>query len=692
MKRFQRPRFRSLATVVAVAVFACALLMGPMLAFGGFTLRTAIQDLNDRSDGNRAETASLAATVLSGGISARLEQLDLLVSRDDLADAVVRRDTPRIQDILAPLVAGLHDVATAGALDANGRVIGRYPVNPAAIGQNLSEGDYFKGALAANGPYVGNVVVSQIDPSLVLVPIAAAIREEARVVGVIAITLRPAQLIVDLQKLQDTEGRELLVVDQAGATIASTTKREALGKLGLPLDKTLGTADIDGTSRAFVSAPVSGTRWTVYVLDELAVLYAAQRDLSRELGVPLVIAILVAGTLAALLAAAWTVVMRNRAQLAMANAELQDLNRQVQAATRAKSDFLANMSHELRTPLNAVLGFSDVLLEQLRPAITDRQARYLHNIHAAGDHLLELINDVLDLSKVEAGRLVLRPELVTLPTLLEPVIASAAQLATDRGVRFEAPDVPTGTALVDAARVRQILLNLLSNAVKFSRDGGLVRLLVAVDDGNLRFDVIDEGVGIPAEKQPRVFGVFERLHEGVIEASGTGLGLAITKKLVELQHGTIDFESEEGKGTRFWIVLEDVMPEASVVGPRVLVVEDDARDAELIAAVAREAGHRVEVAPNGAAALLAIARNLPVAIVLDLRLPDRRGDDILRSLKSDPTTARVPVLVVTVEDDDGRTRPLGAADHMTKPVDRARLRKWLAQVGVGGGSLARVAG
>jgi signal transduction histidine kinase len=691
MRRIQRPRFRSLATVVAVAVVACALLMGPVLVFGGFTLRTAILDLNERSDGNRTETASLAATVVSGAIAARVEQLDVLVTRDDLADAVARRDTPRIHDILAPLVAGLHDVATAGALDASGRVIGRYPVDPAAIGQNLSEGDYFKGALATDGPYVGSVVISRIDPTLVLVPISAAVREDARIVGVIAITLRPAQLLEDLKKLQDTEGRELLIVDQAGATIASTAKRPALVKLGLP-SETLGTAEVDGETRAFVSATVSGTTWTVFVLDELGVLYAAQRELSRELGTPLFVAVLVAGALAGLLAAAWIVLTRSRAQLATANAELKDLNQQVQAATRAKSDFLANMSHELRTPLNAVLGFSDVLLEQLRPAITDRQARYLQNIHSAGDHLLELINDVLDLSKVEAGRLVLRPELVTLPTLLEPVIASAAQLAADRGVRFEVPDVPTGTALVDAARVRQILLNLLSNAVKFSRIDGTVRLLVEVQGGDVRFDVIDEGVGIPADKRARVFGVFERLHEGVVEASGTGLGLAITKKLVELQHGTIDFDSEDGKGTRFWIVLEDVMAETSVVGPRVLVVEDDPRDAELLATVAREAGHRVEVAPNAAAALLAIARNAPIAIILDLRLPDRRGDEILRSLKADPTTARVPVLVVTVEDDDGHVRLMGAADHMTKPVDRVRLRKWLAQVGVGGGSLARVAG
>jgi CheY-like chemotaxis protein len=291
---------------------------------------------------------------------------------------------------------------------------------------------------------------------------------------------------------------------------------------------------------------------------------------------------------------------------------------------------------------------------------------------------------------VEAGRLQLRPEVVSLSTLLEPVIASAAQIAADRAVRFEAPDVPMGTALLDPSRVRQVLLNLLSNAVKFSKPGGTVQLVVTTDRSVLRLEVIDDGIGIPAEQQGRVFGVFERLHEGRSEASGTGLGLAITKKLVELQHGLIDFASVEGQGTRFWVTFEDVMVEASV-GPRILVVEDDASDAELITELAREAGHRVEVAPTASAGLAAIARSAPTAVVLDLRLPDRRGDDVLRSLKANPLTARIQVLVVTVEDDDGVTRVLGA-DHMTKPIDRERLRRWLVAVKVGGGELARAAG
>jgi CheY-like chemotaxis protein len=230
--------------------------------------------------------------------------------------------------------------------------------------------------------------------------------------------------------------------------------------------------------------------------------------------------------------------------------------------------------------------------------------------------------------------------------------------------------------------MRQVLLNLLSNAVKFTPVGGTVRLLTTLQGTTVRFEVTDTGIGIPADKVDRVFGAFERLHEGRSEASGTGLGLAITKRLVELHHGTIDFESVEGQGTRFWVTLEGVVTEVTI-GPRLLIVEDDPRDAELIAELVREAGIRVEVAPTAAGALEAISRNAPRAVILDLRLPDRRGDEVLASLKANPRSARIPVFVVTVEDDDGRVRVLGAADHMTKPIDRERMRRWLAALGGG---------
>ncbi|MBU6423852.1 MAG: response regulator, partial [Chloroflexi bacterium] len=359
-------------------------------------------------------------------------------------------------------------------------------------------------------------------------------------------------------------------------------------------------------------------------------------------------------------------------------AELEAANRQLEEATRAKSEFLANMSHELRTPLNAILGFSDLLIEQL-PQLTAAQQRYLRNIKDAGTHLLQLINEVLDLSKVEAGRLELRPEPLRLHTVVEPVLAAARDAGAGAGLAVDAFYAAEAAVRVDPGRMRQILYNLLSNAVKFTPRGGEVTLRAAVDGRDLVVEVRDTGIGIPADKASRVFGTFERLHEGRSDASGTGLGLALTKRLVELHGGTIGFESEEGRGTTFRLRI----PEAAytpVSGPRLLIVEDDQRDAELLAALAGRIGVATEIVNTAGAARDAVRREPPVGVVLDLRLPDERGEHLLQELKADPATRSVPVLVVSVEDDDGRSRPLGADDHLTKPIDGERVTAWIRRV------------
>jgi signal transduction histidine kinase/ActR/RegA family two-component response regulator len=348
-----------------------------------------------------------------------------------------------------------------------------------------------------------------------------------------------------------------------------------------------------------------------------------------------------------------------------------------EAATRAKSSFLASMSHELRTPLNAVLGFSALLGEQLGAVLSERQVRYLSNIRDAGEHLLELINDVLDLSKVEAGRIELRPETVSLRSLVEPVIASTANASDLRGVRFDAV-VPAEVAVrVDPARVRQVLYNLTSNAVKFTPAGGSVSLRAEVRSDKLHFEVTDTGIGIPADKRDRVFGAFERLHEGISDAPGTGLGLALTRRLVELHGGAIDFTSTDGEGSTFSVDLPVAVSDV-IAAERVLVVEDDERDADLIVALVGELGVRVEVARSVDTALAAIRRARPVAIVLDLRLPDGRGEVVLKAARA--LEKHVPIVVVTVEDDDGMSRPLGADEHLVKPIDGDRLVRWLRDV------------
>ncbi|TME33532.1 MAG: response regulator [Chloroflexi bacterium] len=359
--------------------------------------------------------------------------------------------------------------------------------------------------------------------------------------------------------------------------------------------------------------------------------------------------------------------------------DLASANSELSQATRVKSEFLANMSHELRTPLNAILGFSGLLSEQASGAMNDKQKRFLRNIHEAGEHLLELINDVLDLSRVEAGKLELRPEVLTLDVLLEPVTAAGRAAGQAKGVLYttEAPDaVPI---FLDPTRVRQILFNLVSNAVKFTSGGGHVTLRALIEGRELRFEVADTGVGIPEAARERMFGVFERFHEGRTEATGTGLGLALTKRLVEQMNGSISFESEEGKGTTFSVGLPDVVAE-QVTGERILVVDDERHDADLIVAVASSVDLRAEIVRGLAGTEDALSRGRPLGVVLDLRLPDGRGEQFLGRLKTDPAFADVPVIVVTVEAEPATALALGADDYLTKPIDRVRLESWLRRV------------
>jgi PAS domain S-box-containing protein len=350
----------------------------------------------------------------------------------------------------------------------------------------------------------------------------------------------------------------------------------------------------------------------------------------------------------------------------------------VRAANEAKSAFLANMSHELRTPLNAVLGFSDLLLEELD--LAGSQLRYLKNIKDAGHHLLELINDVLDISKVEAGKFELREESVNVAALLEPVVTAMRAAAKARGVSFNAvapDDAPS--LMLDPTRVRQILFNLVSNAIKYTPAGGHAELRVAINGPDLDIEVSDTGVGIPLDRQARVFGLFERFHEDGLSVPGTGLGLALTKRLVELHGGSIDFDSEPGRGTTFRVRLPEVH-HMTVRGERILIVEDEPRDADLIATLAAMSDLPSEVVRCLADARAAIARNPPIGVVVDLRLPDGRGEELLDLLRRQSSDARTPVIIVTVEAEPRQLSTLDVDDYLTKPLDRARLERWLRTV------------
>jgi signal transduction histidine kinase len=387
-----------------------------------------------------------------------------------------------------------------------------------------------------------------------------------------------------------------------------------------------------------------------------------------------------------------------QSSIALVNArlfsELETKSAELEVASRHKSEFLASMSHELRTPLNAVIGFSEVLIDRMFGDLNERQDEYVHDIWNSGRHLLELLNEILDLSKVEAGRMVLEPSTVRVEEALEYAVSLVRERAARHGITVSVlVGEGVDTLYVDELRLKQVLLNLLSNAVKFTPDGGSVQVrAAALGDDELVVTVTDTGVGVPPEDRERIFESFHQGGRGVAREEGTGLGLTLTRRLVELFDGRLWLDSEVGVGSTFGFSV----PLATAAGddsPRgapgpgshgsILLVDDDRASLDLMTAYLESSGLHLERATDGVEALRLAARLRPAALVLDIRLPRLDGWQVLERLRGDPRTAAIPVVVVSVLDEGPRGLAAGAAAYLLKPVSRDELLAALADVGVG---------
>jgi len=350
----------------------------------------------------------------------------------------------------------------------------------------------------------------------------------------------------------------------------------------------------------------------------------------------------------------------------------------LETASRHKSDFLAHMSHELRTPLNAILGFSGMLLEGHGGPLADKGRRYAQQVQRSGQHLLALINDVLDLSRVEAGRLELHRERVVVPAAVSAAVDLTRGLAATQGVSVQVEAAEASlTVWADPVRLHQMITNLLSNAIKFTPPGGRVTLAASAAAGAggwVDVAVRDTGVGVAAADMERLFKPFEQLgNRPKQNHQGTGLGLALTRRLVELHGGRIRAESPgPGQGATFTLVLP---ADGEAAGHNVALVEDDPGVLEMVVEALRDAGHTVRTAGTVAdgAGLLAARPDL---LILDLALPDGSGQDLLAGLRADPATRDLPVLAISgvagVSADE--LRAAGADDFLTKPFSANVLR------------------
>jgi PAS domain S-box-containing protein len=415
---------------------------------------------------------------------------------------------------------------------------------------------------------------------------------------------------------------------------------------------------------------------------------------------------------------------RDVTELKLFEQRLQEKNRELEDASRMKSEFLANMSHELRTPLNAIIGFSEVLVDGLLGEMTDQQRGFIGDIFSSGKHLLSLINDILDLSKVEAGKMTLDLEPLQISSLFTNSLSIIREKATTRDVRLimDAPN-ELGSIRSDARKVKQIVYNLLSNAVKFSREHGEVTLRASrvpraavgqisedsmgrsfplAENGFKEFleiSVTDSGLGISPEGLERLYKPFSQIDSGLSRKfEGTGLGLAMVKLLTDLHGGAVAVESEVGKGSCFtvWLpfrpadgpVLTPTRGLAAVaidalVGSRTaLVVEDDYKSADLIRVLLEAEGFTVLHAATAETAMVLAAQQPLALITLDIRLPNMDGWEFLTQMKMTPALKHIPVVIISIVSDPAKGFALGAAGVMQKPISRHEFYETLVGLGL----------
>ncbi len=371
--------------------------------------------------------------------------------------------------------------------------------------------------------------------------------------------------------------------------------------------------------------------------------------------------------------------------------ELRGARATAEAASAAKSEFLASMSHELRTPLNAVLGFAQLLQRDRKQPLSDRQRERIDHVVRGGEHLLRLIDDVLDLSRIEAGGVTISSEPVDVRELLHEIVSTLEPVATRTGVSIAIAPLSAGLppVVADRTRLAQILMNFGSNAIKYNRAGGHVTFVASRGETTVRLAVVDDGLGIPEDKRARIFEPFHRAGQEAGPIEGTGIGLAISKRLAELMKGLVGFESETGKGSTFWLEIpsDSATPTELASAPgivdspltahgrparKIVYVEDNPSNIAFMRELMEDLPSiELVTAPTAEIGIELVRAHQPVLVILDINLPGMSGFDAVRKLKEWPETRDIPVIAVSaaaLPRDTARAKEAGFHRYLTKPI------------------------
>jgi signal transduction histidine kinase/DNA-binding response OmpR family regulator len=688
------------------------ILLSPVLIIAAMSYLRAERDLTDSAFSRRQTIAYLAASVVREKLD-RITDIGIsLATRVRFRQLVAAKKWDEANEVLAEVPKNFPFIDTVFVSDPEGTLMANTPHLPDTVGTNMAHLDWYKGVSREWKPYVSEVYRGLAKPHYNIIAVTVPIREQndGTVVGILGLRIRIDTILEWTNNIQVGPAGFVYVVDRKGRVVAHprfpsqgdivdfsavlVAAKALRGERGVEVH----TNPVEREERLSAFEPVPSYGWGVVATQPTTTAFALKRSTLNGILFIHGLIILLSGTLAYL-------ILRNLAERKKAEEELQDKNaelekqsRRIEEANRLKSEFLANMSHELRTPLNAITGFSELMFDGKVGPVSPQQKECLDDILSSGKHLLGLINDVLDLAKIESGKMEFCPEPVRVEKLIGEARDILRAIAASKRIELRVEIEPgIGQVVTDPAKLKQVLYNYLSNALKFTPENGKVSLRAKPEGSDaFRVEVEDNGIGIRQEDIEKLFVEFQQLDSSMAKRSqGTGLGLALCKRIVEAQGGSVGVQSIPGKGSTFYAVLPRVPAQGATVesettglasaksdAPTILVIEDDEKERSWLSRMLAQTGYRVETAATGAEALSKCRNKSFDAITLELILPDMGGWELLHAIRNDHQNHDTPVIVLSVVTEKEAALAFPIWDYLVKPVRPEDLLASLQRAGI----------